>query len=119
MSDQKSLEQIIKETIGKTFLDKFPKKVLSQETKLKLTEKVLTKGKILLESLIVSPKKWILKTEYLTEKAKEAHFKLYEAEVEAYNKVSSQLDAVNKDSANSNSSAFRFLKMDESDNKNA
>jgi Fe-Mn family superoxide dismutase len=77
------------------------------------------KGTTLKEALIAIPKSFILKTEKLSARTKEAHELLYKKYVEAFNKVSSELDSVNLEEANSNNSAFRNKKENECYNMNA
>lgn len=71
------------------------------------------------EALVLIPKTFLLKTEFLSPKTKEAHEKLYKTYTDTVNKVSSMLDAVNAEEANSYDSAFRSLKIDEQYNLNA
>ena len=88
---------------------KTPVKVLTN-----MKEKIAT----LQEALVAIPKNFILKTERLSKGAKEAHFNLYKKYVDSFNKISSELDAVNRQNANSTHSSFRSLKVDENYNLN-
>ncbi len=115
-----SLEQLIRESLQKTFEEKFPKKaVLPKKEEKKLVEKLVDKGKALMESVVMLPKIWALKTERLSVKTKESHYNLYKSHLEKTNQISSRLDGVNREEANSDHSAFRSLKLDEIDNKNS
>lgn len=71
------------------------------------------------EALIASQGSFILKTEKLSKEAKVCHENLYRNYVQAFNKVSSELDAVNKYEADCYSSMYRSFKIDECFNLNA
>jgi Fe-Mn family superoxide dismutase len=71
------------------------------------------------EALVAEPKKYKQTTEYVSEKAKNAHRQLYEKYVKAFNEVSAKLDTVDKNVSNSMHSSFRSLKLDEIYNANA
>lgn len=71
------------------------------------------------EALVAQPKSFKENTEFLSSKTKTAHKELYEGYIENFNKVSAQLDAVDRTNVNSNSSEFRSLKIDETYNMNA
>lgn len=114
----------IKESLGKSNI--VPKKEQKiNETPAKATLSVPQKqpegGKksVLKEALALVPRSFLLKTEFLSSKAKQTHEQLYKGYVEAFNKVSSLLDAANTEDASSNSSALRSLKIDEQYNLNA
>ena len=71
------------------------------------------------ESYVAQTKKYNLPTELLSSANKKNHVELYKGYVDTFNRVSAELDAVDKDSANSNSSVYRSLKIDETYNLNA
>ena len=71
------------------------------------------------ESYVTTAKKYELRTELLSEKAKKSHQELLENYVETLNSVSAELDTTPKDEANLNNSDFRSLKIDEVYNLNA
>ena len=71
------------------------------------------------EAYVTEPKKFDLRTELLSSKAKAARQADFEAFVESLNKISAQLDGADRDSANDKSSDFRRLKIDEVHNMNA
>jgi len=71
------------------------------------------------EALILLPKTFLLKTEFLSAKTKQAHEALYNGYVSTFNKVSSMLDTANTEEAASAASAYRSLKIDEQFNLNA
>lgn len=87
-------------------------------------QKVIRKGLQLdeLESLeeayVARPKSYDLNTEMLLSKTKNAHKELYAGYVESLNEASARLDSSDKRMANSNSSDFRSLKLDEQYNLN-
>ncbi len=71
------------------------------------------------EAYVSQEKKFDLKTEFLSEANKENHIQLYKDYIKEFNRISAELDGVNPQSANSNGSAFRSLKIDETYNLNA
>lgn len=113
--DEKKLRELVKHAISDTLADTL--KPLLKESVKEIKEKAKT---ILSEALVLMPKTFVMKTEYLTAATKENHFKLYKGYVDSFNDVSSKLDTVGRDSANNpNDSAFRHLKLDEQSNMNA
>jgi Fe-Mn family superoxide dismutase len=70
-------------------------------------------GSTLQESYVTAAKKYDVTSELLSEKSKIARQKEYEKCVETLNKVSAQLDSVNRQEANRFSSDFRSLKAEE------
>lgn len=108
---QKDLLAIAQEKITETF----KKNGVAQATKIKLSE-VVTKSKTLIkEALVIIPRAFLLKTEALSMRTKEAHEGLYKKEVEDFNRISIELDTAPKDGGQK----FRSLKMDEAYNLNA
>lgn len=100
---KKLVEQKIKEVLKPT-LSKFEP----------ATIKTLIK-----EAVVLIPKTFSLKTEYLSQITKENHFKLYKSYVDSYNHISSKLDTTQRMEANNpNNSEFRRLKLDEQHNIN-
>lgn len=74
---------------------------------------------IVKEALHVTGNSFVIKTEKLSKTTIEAHQNLYNKYVDVFNKVSSELDAANKQEAGSYGSSFRSFKMDECFNLNA
>lgn len=97
--------------------------LLKEEIKKTISESLDTKGFIeeetLNEAYVTQTSKFDLKTQLLSDKNKRAHQELLDGYVETLNKISAQLDGVNKEEANLNSSAWRSLKLDEAYNHNA
>lgn len=58
-------------------------------------------------------------TDFLSQQAKDGHRQIYKGHVESLNKVSAQLDGVERNSVNSRHSTYRSLKLDEAENLNA
>lgn len=58
-------------------------------------------------------------TDFLSQQAKDAHRQLYKGYVESLNKVSAELDSVERASVNPRHSTYRSLKLDEAENLNA
>ncbi len=71
------------------------------------------------ESYVATSKKFEIKTENLSTANKEAHLKLYEEYVAAFNQTSAQLDTADRAAAGVNLSSFRDLKRAETFNMNA
>ena len=78
-----------------------------------LPEKGTTAAQPLRESYVVEPKAYDLKTDFLSEKTKKARLEVFEAQTQALNRVSAELDTAPRDAANPISSEFRSLKEDE------
>jgi superoxide dismutase, Fe-Mn family len=76
-------------------------------------------NKNLKESYVTEPKKFNLRTEFLSDTTKKLRQSSFERRVEALNRTSAKLDTVDKDTANPNNSDFRNLKVDEVHNLNA
>ena len=76
-------------------------------------------GGVIEEAYVSEPKKFDLRTDFLSEKTKKLRQASFERRVASLNRVSAQLDAADRTDANPNSSQFRNLKIDESHNLNA
>ena len=70
------------------------------------------------EAFVANQKPQRLSTDLLSEKNKVSHLDLYKGYIESFNRVSAELDAADRSFANSNSSSFRSLKLDETFNLN-
>tara|TARA_Y100000310_G_scaffold238309_1_gene241683 strand:- start:262 stop:969 length:708 start_codon:yes stop_codon:yes gene_type:complete len=70
------------------------------------------------ESYVTQAKKFNLSTEFLSDKTKQAHLKIFEEHVEILNVISAELDAVDREAANLDHSTYRSLKIDEIYNLN-
>ncbi len=71
------------------------------------------------EAYVTQAKKFNLSTDLLSPKTNKAHQELFDEYVETLNEVSSELDTVDRDDANSRDSKFRSLKIGETYNLNA
>ena len=71
------------------------------------------------EAYVANQKQFKLNTEYLSDSNKQNHIELYKGYIETFNKISAELDNVDKSASNSNNSNYRSLKSDESYNMNA
>lgn len=80
----------------------------------KVTEAVEKGKKLLSEALVVLPKTFALKTQWLSAKTKTAHEKLYQGYVARFNTASSHLDTVKRE----NVTDLRNLKLEETYNLN-
>ena len=74
---------------------------------------------VLQETFVAQPKTFDLNTEKLSQKTKAAHLTLYNGYVQAFDAVSANLDAANREGANPKASKYRELKMDETYNMNS
>jgi Fe-Mn family superoxide dismutase len=79
----------------------------------------LPKKPTLEEAYVAEPKPYSQVSELVSQKTKSTHTDLYKGYVESLNRVSSELDGVDKTSANSNHSELRSLKIAETSNLNA
>ena len=70
------------------------------------------------ESFISQPKQFNIKTDFLSPGNVQNHIELYEGYIENFNKASAQLDSVDRSEVNSNNSAYRSYKIDETYNIN-
>lgn len=103
----------LKELINEAVKEELNLKNLVSEVQPKQKKEVLEEG------YAVEAKKFDLKTQLLSEKNKDSHFKLLDGYCKKLNEVSANLDAVDKSEANVNYSLFRSLKNDEAHNNNA
>lgn len=71
------------------------------------------------EAFVHEPKPFKQVSEFVSQKTKSAHEELYKGYVETFNKVSSELDTVDRSNVNSRHSQYRSLKLDEVFNLNA
>ena len=74
---------------------------------------------ILSESYVAQEKRFSLPTELLSEANKQSHIELYQQYIADFNRISAELDSVNRDEVSSNHSKYRSLKIDETYNMNA
>lgn len=113
--NEKEILKIVSQSVKKTLEDK--------GVKTSLNENVSNKNnlKFIKEATVLTPKTFILKTEFQSNTTKENHFKLYKSYVDSFNRISSKLDTVDKvtDPNNPNDSEFRRLKEDEQCNFNS
>jgi len=79
----------------------------------------INNDKMLEESLVVQPKPFSIPTESLSGKNIRNHYSLYEQYTKDFNQISAELDAADRNTASSNTSKFRSLKIDETYNLNA
>lgn len=71
------------------------------------------------EAYVAQAKPYGQVTEFLTQKTKDAHSRLYQEYVQTLNRVSAELDSVDKTDANARHNDFRSTKLDEVYNLNA
>jgi Fe-Mn family superoxide dismutase len=71
------------------------------------------------ESYVAQTKQFNLPTELLSSANKKNHIELYDQYVKDFNRISAELDTVDRKNAGSNSSEFRNLKINETYNMNA
>jgi Fe-Mn family superoxide dismutase len=78
-----------------------------------------SKEEILSEAYVSQEKTFRLPTELLSGANKQNHIELYRQYIEDFNKISAELDSTDRQSAGSNGSRYRSLKIDETYNMNA
>lgn len=93
------------------------KKNLKREISQAINESL--KGIEINEAYVTKPKKFDLRTSYLSDTAKRASQKEFEEFVAALNRVSAELDGADRTLAGNKSSKFRSLKIDETHCMNA
>jgi len=117
-----------KPKLPETTLSSLEKRLKQVVTKSLITQGVLPESRlapkskqILAESYVANAKTYDLKTEFLSSRAKNALYGIYESHVKALNEISTKLDSANKDykEITSKSSVYRSLKQDEMYNLNA
>ena len=109
------LKTLIENSINKTFREggAFTAPQSKESAKVPVLKIVVSEAKSLVkEALNTLPKGFLLKTERLSAKTKQTHEVIYKGHVDSFNKASSQLDAVAKEEANSNSSSYRHVSRD-------
>lgn len=84
-----------------------------------ISETLGTKKEPLQEALVAQQKTFNLPTEFQSAATKKAHEGLYEGYLEAFNRISAELDSADRSGAKSNGSQYRSLKQDETYNMNA
>lgn len=98
---------------------KIDKEQLISSPKTALIEAVRAAKDVIKEALVALPQSFGLNTEKLSDTSKRTHEQLYNTYVDIFNKTSAGLDGADVHIANSNSSNFRSLKLDEAYNLNA
>jgi Fe-Mn family superoxide dismutase len=73
-------------------------------------------SEVLDEAYVAQVEHYDLPTEMLSVASKKSHIELYDGYVEKFNRISAELDAVDRSDANSNHSKYRSLKIDEAYN---
>lgn len=84
-----------------------------------ISESLSLKRDQLDESLVAQQKNFNLATEFQSGATKKAHDGLYQGYLEAFNRISAELDTADRNAAKSNGSTYRSLKQDETYNMNA
>jgi Fe-Mn family superoxide dismutase len=84
-----------------------------------INEKLVTGKEPLSEALVAQQKNFNLPTEFQSAATKKAHDGLYQGYLENFNRISAELDTVNRDDVKSNGSQYRSLRLDETYNMNA
>ncbi len=111
-----NLEDIINKAIEATLEENG---INNHKSKNVLTEEKQKTNRTISEAYVTKAGSFDLQTELLSSKTKKAHKELLDGYVKTLNKISSELDGVDKSSANLNNSQFRSLKIDETYNHNA
>lgn len=78
----------------------------------------LDEQNVIQEAYVTTPKTFDLGTELLTKRTKDSHDKLYHTYIEKFNRLSAQLDTVDR-SGSGPTSAYQSLKRSETLNRNA
>jgi len=94
----------------KNYFDKIIKKNVN---------KTIDKNKKINEAFFVQNKNFKIITDYLSNDNINNHIELYKGYAENFNKISAELDSIDKENANKNHSLYRSTKLDETFNMNA
>lgn len=100
-------------TLGQLFSESGRQNMAAVKTLMETVKEKLHEG------FVLTPKSFILKTEFLSAKTKEAHEKLYNNYVKDFDKGSIKSSVVSTEESNSNNSEFRSYRRDEQTNLNA
>lgn len=84
-----------------------------------INEKLGASKEPLSEALVAQQKNFNLSTEFQSAATKKAHDGLYQGYLEAFNRISAELDTVDRSDVKSNGSQYRSLRQDETYNMNA
>jgi Fe-Mn family superoxide dismutase len=84
-----------------------------------ISETLGNKPEPLNEALVAQQKIFNLPTEFQSAATKKSHDSLYLGYLEAFNRISAELDTVDRSDVKSNGSSYRSLKQDETYNMNA
>ena len=106
ITDEKIIQNI-RETLG------------FDEDELRESVKEPIENEVLSEAYVAQEKRFSLPTELLSVANKHNHIELYEQYIVDFNRISAELDSVNRDEVASNHSSYRSLKIDETYNMNA
>jgi len=93
--------------------------IKNSDVKKIINESLSLKSEKLDEALVAQQKQFMLPTEFQSAATKKAHNELYQGYLEAFNRISAELDSVDRSDVKSNGSAYRSLKIDETYNMNA
>jgi Fe-Mn family superoxide dismutase len=118
MKWDESLDSIIKKAVKNSLAPHVDRHV-GQAEKISLDIDKSVVRETVKESYVAEAKPFGQVTEFLSQKAKDAHVALYKGTVTSINKISAELDAVDRNEVNSQHNAFRSLKLDETYNLNS
>lgn len=116
---QESIRESVEKNVGKKPIKKQKNNSVAKRNKSSIKEKLQKGSNLINEALHVMQKSFHIKTEKLSSKTIQSHEALYQKYVEAFNKISSELDTANRQEVDSNFSQYRSLKQDETFNFNA
>jgi len=119
MKLDESLDNVIKKAVKSSLK---PHLSVTEEIKLakdKQSAQQDAQGSQITESYVAEAKPFGQVTEFLSQKAKDAHVTLYKNYVTSLNKISAELDTADKSDVNAQHNAFRSLKLDETYNLNS
>lgn len=118
MLTEAELKKLIGDKIHKVLSPVLHEKKPTIVESLKETVKTTTK-ELIKEAVVLIPKTFNLKTEFLSQFTKENHFNLYKNYISSFNQISAKLDSILRtDADNPTNSDFRRLKLDEQHNLN-
>lgn len=113
MSNSKKIENVLRDINVDDLVKAAVRETIKKHVGPELEEETLS------EAYVAQQKPYGQVTEFLTQKTKDAHTRLYQEYIETLNRVSAELDTANRSDVNSRHGEFRSLKMDEAYNLNA
>ena len=92
--------------------------LFNKKTKNSIKDFINSELSVITEAYVAQQKQFDINTDFLSDANIDNHIKLYQDYLETFNRISANLDSVDRSSSNSNNSNYRSLKIDETYNVN-